>query len=192
MSMSNKHTNETPQRKSKPSKWTDEKIVQLINDSVLAGIAAGKQAVVEDAKAAFSYTERRIRAYHPLLEKIQRDKKYLDQVLEIGSIERSKSILRYTQNGGSRLSAEEKLEAVIASTKAEIAKNEFEAEEIGAALEAIHADEYYFVIEQRYFHNKTDDEIANLFHVDKTTVWRNRVRLVSDLAVRFFGSAAFV
>lgn len=192
MSMSNEHTNETQRRKPKPPKWTDEKIMQVINDSVLAGIAAGKRAAVEDAKAAFSYTERRIRAYHPLLEKIERDKKYLDQVQVIGSIERSKSILRYTQNGGSRVSADEKLEAVIASTKAEIAKNEFEAEAIGAALEAVKADEYFFVIEQRYFHNKTDDEIANQFYIDKSTVWRNRVRLVNVMSVRFFGSSAFV
>ncbi len=174
------------------SRWTDEKIRQVIDDAVLAGREAGRKEAVSDAKTAFSYTEKRLRAYPALQKKINTDREYLEQVQIYGTPERSKSIIRYSQSSGSRVAPEEKLEAAIAALKAEIARNEYEADTIKEALDDISDDPYYYVLEQRYFHDKTDEEIAKMFKVDRSTVWRNRARLVEKLAVRFFGSVAFV
>ena len=166
-------------------------VEQMIRDAVLAGIAAGRSDAPETAGKAFHYAEDRISNYHTLLGKIERDKKFVEQVQIIGSPERSKSILRYSK-GGVRLSPEEQLQAVISSTQADIARNEAEAESIREALEEISGDEYYFTVEQRYFDNKTDEEIAAASNRGRATIWRNRTRLVRKMAVHFFGSAALV
>ena len=166
-------------------------VEQMIRDAVLAGIAAGRSDAPDTAAKAFHYAEDRISNYHTLLRKIERDKIFVEQVQIIGTPERSKSILRYSKSGV-RLTPEEQLQAVITSTQADIARNEAEAEAIRDALKEISTDEYYFTVEQRYFHNKTDDEIAEASKRGRATIWRNRTRLVRKIAVHFYGSAALV
>ena len=175
----------TPKKRKRPS------IEQMIQDAVLVGLEAGRSDAAKSAREAFAAAEERVMTFHALEKKVARDKQYLIQLQMIGSPERSKSIVRFSKTGV-RLTPEEQLQAIITSTRAEIAKNEMEVEEIRDALSEIRDDEYYFTIEERYFHNKRDADIAEEFHYDKATIWRNRTRLVKQLAVYFFGAAAII
>lgn len=177
-------------KKAPKQHWSDEELHRAIDSSVLAGIAAGRREASLSAKEAFRNTENRLQAFHVLLKKIKDDIEYLEQVQKYGTPEYSKSIVRYSSNGGSRITAEEKLEAAIAALKSQIAMDEFEAEAIQKAIDCVSADEYFYVVEKRYFENKSDEEIAEKFHIDRTTVWRNRSRLVRIMAVSLYGYKA--
>ena len=188
--MSDKEQKQQEEKASKKNRKRPS-IEQMIQDAVLAGLAAGRSDAPKTAREAFAAAEDRIMSYHTLVKKVARDKEYLVQLQIIGSPERSKSIVRFSKTGV-RLTPEEQLQAVITSTRAEIARNEMEADAIKTALDEIRSDEYYFTIEQRYFHNKKDAEIAEEFHYDKTTIWRNRTRWVKQMAVNFYGATALI
>lgn len=54
------------------------------------------------------------------------------------------------------------------------------------ALKIIMHDEYYGVIEERYFYRRTLEEIAEIFDASYQTISRNRVRLVREIARELF------
>jgi DNA-directed RNA polymerase specialized sigma24 family protein len=49
------------------------------------------------------------------------------------------------------------------------------------------SDPYYRALEGKYFEQKSDDELAEELNCDVSTVWRNRGRLVTRLAIRLYG-----
>lgn len=104
--------------------------------------------------------------------------------------EKSKDITSYSECGGIRLTPEEKQEAKIIAVEMKKARDEAEVKEIQIALAEISEDVYYRIIELRYFNNLADEDIAEALNCEKTTVWRNRARLVKKLSVIFFGADA--
>lgn len=104
--------------------------------------------------------------------------------------EKSKDITSYSKCGGIRLTPEEKQEAKIIAVEMKKARDEAEVKEIETALSEVADDAYYKIIELRYFENLADEDIAEALNCEKTTVWRNRARLVKKLSVIFFGADA--
>lgn len=103
---------------------------------------------------------------------------------------KSKDITSYSECGGIRLTPEEKQEAKIIAVEIKKARDEAEVKEIKTALSEVADDAYYKIIEHRYFGNMTDEDIAVALNCERTTVWRNRARLVKKISVIFFGADA--
>lgn len=57
---------------------------------------------------------------------------------------------------------------------------------VDEALKTIEDDEYYEVITQFYFENKTREKIAEYFDCDVKTVTRNKSRLINKLKIILF------
>lgn len=54
------------------------------------------------------------------------------------------------------------------------------------AMEKIQDDEYYGVIESRYFDGMTFDELAEIYDCQNKTIAKNRIRLVNILTKELF------
>lgn len=62
-----------------------------------------------------------------------------------------------------------------------------EISRLKAALSSISNDPYYPLIPAKYFSRATDKTAAVLASCDKSTLWRNRKRLLEALALRLYG-----
>ena len=160
-----------------------------IKKAVEAGLQAGRLQTEKCATEAYRATERRLYAYPVLLKKVEDDRERLAELLNGSVRERSKSIVRFSRYG-SRLSDDEKLEALIVDVQATIAADEHEIETMYKALETIAHDPYYETVTGKYLDGKHDDEIAEGLPCDASTVRRNRGRLMRKLAIRLYGARA--
>jgi len=171
------------------TKETDKKTHSIIADAVEAGLQAGRRQAATTAKDAYKATEKRLYALPILEEKIADDRERLQEMLDHGLRERSKSLVRF-QRSGSRISPEEMLEAIIKDLRATIAADEYETQTVRRALAKIENDAYYRAVTGKYIDQITDEEIAEDIPCDPSTVWRNRKRLVQRIAVFLYGSDA--
>jgi hypothetical protein len=62
---------------------------------------------------------------------------------------------------------------------------------IKAALEYVSNDPLYKIIPAKYFHRATDRATGSICCCEKTTVWRNRRRILDVLALRLLGVSAW-
>lgn len=132
--------------------------------------------------------ERRLYALPTLRKKLEDDTEYLAQLQTVGAPERSRCIVRNSR-GGRRLDKDEILEALINDIKSKIEADRHEIRTMEDALCEIDSDEYYPVIDCKYFRRMKDADIAEMLFCDPTTVWRNRKRLLDRLIVRLYGAA---
>lgn len=66
-----------------------------------------------------------------------------------------------------------------------------EIKRIRAALTLISGDPYYAVIPAKYIHGVADRTVAAMLYCEKTSIWRNRIRLLDLLAIRLLGVSAW-
>lgn len=160
-----------------------------IENIITRAVAAGRLASERTAKDAFKATERRLYAVPVLRQKSQEDMERLAEIKQFGPQNKSSSITRFMKNG-LRLSPEEIKEALIMDMEAGIAADKFELEIMDRALSHIAADEYYLTVTGRYLEGLSNEQIAERIPCELSTVWRNRKRLVQQLAVMLYGAAA--
>lgn len=141
------------------------------------------------AKNLLKMTESRLYAIPVLKIKIKDDKERVEDLKIEGAPEHSKSLIRYRKYS-SRIDPDEALEAMIEQIEHTIITNQFEVDMIEKALEIICSDPYYLTVKGKYFDGLDNESIAELLHCDATTVWRNRQRLIKNLAIRLYGMDA--
>lgn len=73
--------------------------------------------------------------------------------------------------------------------EAELAR--MEARRMKAALTFISQDPYYTVIPAKYIYRVADRKVAAMLYCEKTSIWRNRNRLLDLLAIRLLGVSAW-
>lgn len=167
-----------------------EKVIKkAVKKAIKEAIEEGKRQAEKAPSDAYKSTERRLYALPDLKDKVEADRKYLDDIKERGLHGHSKDIARF-KGSGQRLSDDDLLEAVVKDLSARIAANEHEIEEVEAALDPLTKDVYYLSLSGKYFDGKSDEFIAAKLHCDPSTVRRNRGRLVRRTAVRLYGVAA--
>lgn len=171
-------------------KIIDKAVKKAVSTSFMMGVAKGRQEAGE-AKNLYKQTEIRLYAYPELKRNIQ---KYNDDIADLrqeGGGGRSKDIVFFSSHGGgTRLSADEIMEARIMIVQKKIFRDQTEIDEIDYALQSIAADEYYSAVEMKYFEEKSDDEIGEAMNCDASTVRRNKSRLIRRLAVKLYGALA--
>jgi len=157
----------------------------IIQKAVNAGRAQGMSI----AKDAYKATERRLYALPVLRQKVEDDKEKLEQIKTHGAPERSKSIVRF-QRSGYRVDPEEMLEAIIRDLEATIAATEEQIETTTTAMETFKDDPFYPTVTGRYIDRYEDEDIADDLGCSTTQVWRQRSRIVKDIAILLYGTDA--
>lgn len=163
-------------------------IEEIIKKAVNEGIAAGYSLKQQEVKNYYKQTEKRLYAYPGLKSGIEAYQDEINDLQKYGLPERDKSIIYMPS--GSRLGSDDLLEARIQDLNYKIQCNKREIKEIDDALKLIKDDDWYMIIEYKYFQSKKDDEIAELLTCDESTVRRNKKRLVNKIVIRLYGAAA--
>lgn len=158
---------------------------EIIKKSVLAAVLAAQRA----PKEAYKATEKRLYALPIIRQRLEDNKDLLEELLLYGPKQKSKSITRFTKSGG-QLSPDEIFDAVRMDMEASIASDEEEIRVIEAAYSKVENDPYAYCVAGRYFEEQDDDYIASRIGCEKSTVWRNRNRLVQKISVYLYGAAA--
>jgi hypothetical protein len=161
----------------------------LIEEAVNAGLQAGRTQASNMARDTFKATERRLYALPILEKKVIADKEKLAELRENGSHWQSKSIARF-QRTGYRVSPEEMIDAIIQDLEATIAADEHEIETVRGVLEMFKDDPFYPTVTGRYIDCFEDEVIAVDLQCGATQVWKQRVRIVRNIAVMLYGSIA--
>lgn len=160
-----------------------------IENIIKRAVAAEHLAAERSARDAFKATERRLYAVPVLRKKLQDDMARLAEIKQYGPQQKSSSITRFMKNG-IRLTPEEIQEALIMDLEAGIAADQYELDNMEKALAGIADDEYYLTVSGRYLQGLSNEQIAERIPCEISTVWRNRKRLVQQLAVLLYGAAA--
>lgn len=167
-----------------------KEIEKIINHAVSTAVEATMKSMSQKPKNIYKQTESKLYAYPTLVKNIKRYELDIADLRKEKITEKSKDITSYSECSGIRLTPEEKQEAKIIAVQMKKSRDEAEVKEIETALSEVADDAYYKIIELRYFENLADEDIAEALYCDKTTVWRNRARLVKKLSVVFFGADA--
>jgi ribosome modulation factor len=176
---------------SKVSKQFETVITQVIERSVQEGLRRGYVAGKNENKNLYQTTERRLRAYPELIRNIDKYNKDIEDLKRehrAGGTGRSKDIVMSAARGV-RLSPDEKLAVRIATIEEKKRIDATEIAEIDYALASIADDDWYCIIQHKYFDGWTDAEIANETHYDERTVRRHKSRLIGKLMIRLYGAA---
>lgn len=172
------------------AEMTEKEIKQLteIIQSVAKKVMnEGKRSV----KQCYKMTERRLRAYPILRQNIERYK------LDIADIRReemgkSADIILFQAHSG--MSPEKDLEELrqekIFALTEKIYRDSKDVEEIDIALDRVRQDPYYAIIPMTYFEGRQQEAVAQAMHCDKSTVWRNRQKLVRHMSLILYGADA--
>jgi len=161
----------------------------LITEAVNAGLQAGRAQASSTAKDAFKATERRLYAIPILTRKVKEDIEKLEEIRANGPKGRSKSIVRF-QKTGYRVDPEEMLDAIIQDLEATIEIDKHEIETVRCAMEAFKDDPYYPTVTGRYIDRYDDEDIAADLGCSANQVWKQRTRIVKDIAVMLYGASA--
>ncbi|GHV35052.1 hypothetical protein FACS1894187_06920 [Synergistales bacterium] len=160
-----------------------------IDEIISKTIQATRLDCAQQPNDVFKATEKRLYAYPVIKAKIESDRNMLKSYLAGDKPTKCSAFVRF-QKSGVRLSDEEILEMLTRDTRAKIAANEFEIETIDKAMEIIAADQYAKVIPCLYFDGKTVAETGEAVPCDRSTVFRQKARLVQRLATFLYGVSA--
>lgn len=161
-------------------------------------IEAAKQVVSEfktkgllkDTKqTAFQKTETLLYNYNSFKSAIKEKNEYIKYLQKYGIESKSKGITSIsTANSytGNSKDLDEITEEKIINIKKSKATTQSLINRIDNALSKLEKDKYYEVIRYKYFEKKTNDEIAEIYDVDGTTISRNKNRMINILKIYLF------
>lgn len=121
------------------------------------------------------------------IEQKEEDIKYLD---EYGLPEGSKSVVIYQSSSGG-VSKEDRYVELRDKYKREKLETERDIKRIENAIKKIKGDKYFDIIRLKYLNTeeeriRTDEDLAEIFEVDRITINRNRRRLINKLVTILF------
>jgi hypothetical protein len=169
----------TTKKKSKPT----------IDEIIIKTIIATRLDCLQTPKDVYNATEKRLYAYPVIKAKIENDMDLLERYLGGEKPSKSSWFTRF-QKSGVRLSDEEILDTLIEDMRAKIAANQYEIETIDKALEFIKADQYANIISCLFFEGKTIAQTCEEVPCERSTVFRQKARLVQRLAIFLYGVEA--
>lgn len=139
----------------------------------------------------YQETERRLRAYTTLKENIARYQKDIEDIRH-EDMGRSADIIMYQTNSG--MAPERDLEELrrgkIFALTEKLHRDAANVKEMDVALDHVKADPYFRVITMTYFEHKPQEVVAEAVHCDKSTIWRNRKRLIREMSLVLYGADA--
>ena len=164
-----------------------QQIIKTIEAVSRKCISAGRK----ENRKAYQETERRLRAYTTLKDNIDRYQKDIEDIRR-EDMGKSADIIMFQTNSGmtpQRDLEELRQEKIFALTE-KLRRDVANVKEIDIALEYVKDDPYFRVIPMIYFERQSQEAVVEAVHCDKTTVWRNRKRLIRQMSIVLYGADA--
>ena len=132
--------------------------------------------------STYQNTESLLYKYNDLKKSIQDREEEIKEIETTGLRGSSKSILKMPNR-----SHNDDLEAdIIEGLIIDIKKTQLIVNRIDRIIKKFKSDKYIDIIKLKYFENKTQQDIADYFEKDTTTIWRNNKRLINEIKVYLF------
>lgn len=161
----------------KTSERTAKEVIELLKKQRLLKV---------DGMSFYKKTEILLYNYEKLKLAIKQKEEDIEYIKQNGLPERSKSIVFYSSAGNTN--AGDRYVELMEKYKADKAETERDIKRIDNALDKIRNDKYFRIIELKYIKQevKTDEEMAEVLEKDRTTISRNRNRLINTVKIILF------
>ena len=146
-----------------------------------------KQRLIRPNMNYYKKTEIVLYNYETLKKAVEQKKEDIRYIESNGLPEKSKSIIFYSTSAGN-ISAGDRYLELIERYHIEKAETERDIARIDNALNKIRDDKYFGIIDLKYLKQvaKTDEDIAEILDKDRTTITRNRSRLINSIKTILF------
>lgn len=145
--------------------------------------------LLKDELSYYRRVELALMNLNALKEAVKQKDEELEDLEKYGLPEKSKSIVIYSSSGGNTVEDRyiEKREKILM----EKAETERDIEKIEKALNKIREDKYFEIIKMKYLEKRedekiTDEDVAEALGRDRTTIIRNKKRLINKLKTIMF------
>lgn len=154
----------------------------------------GRRLILEGKKTQKNWakmTMKRLYSYPILKANIERYRKDIDDIRK-EDMGKSKSIMEFHGDirEWEKPDVEDLRAAKIHTVEMKIDRDTREVREIEVALDSVRADQYYPIIEMKFFQHMTHEEIADKIPCGVTTVSRQLGRLLDIINVTLYGADA--
>lgn len=125
---------------------------------------------------------------------IEEKEKQIQEILENGLPERSKSILEYSPSGGAIEGIaieEETIQSVVNALQEDIVWVKQVLERIDLALDTVRNNTHYDILKEFYFDGKSLEELSEKYGVHTNTITYRKKNLVRRLAMTLFPKEMF-
>lgn len=150
-----------------------------------------KQGMMKDDKQTpYQKTETLLYNYNSFIAAIEDKKEEIEEIKMYGLKKRCNSVIPNPGSGTKSTeirTEQQKEDEKIADIEASISSTKRFISIINEALDRLKYDEpYYEIVPMKYFQGKTYDDIAEHFHCDVKTIYRQKKTLINKLQIRFF------
>lgn len=154
----------------------------------------GRRLILEGKKTQKNWTKmtmKRLYSYPILKANIERYRKDIDDIRK-EDMGKSKSIVEFHGDirEWEKPDVEDLRAAKIHTVEMKIDRDTREVREIEVALDSVRLDQYYPIIEMKFFQHMTHEEIADKIPCGVTTVSRQLGRLLDIINVTLYGADA--
>lgn len=145
-----------------------------------------KRNLLKKGINTFKNTEYLLYKYNDLKKSIQDRTEEIEEIKANGLRKKSKSIVVMSSTKSSHIHPEEIEENIINGLINDIKKTQLVINRVDRILKKFSHDKYIDIIKFKYFENKTQQDIADYYEKDITTIWRNNRRLINEIKVYLF------
>lgn len=142
-----------------------------------------KLGVLRKVNSTYKSTESLLYRYNDLKKSIKDREEEIQEIKDYGLRGKSKSILKMPEGHGVDHDIEQE---IIDGLEKDIKKTRLIVNRIDRVVAKYKHDPYGEIIKLKYFDQKTQQEIADYFEKDPTTIWRNTQRIINEIKVYFF------
>ena len=142
-----------------------------------------KLGVLRKVNSTYKSTESLLYRYNDLKNSIKDREEEIQEIRDYGLRGKSKSILKMPEGHGGDRDIEQE---IINGLEKDIKKTRLIVNRIDRVVAKYKSDPYGEIIKLKYFEQKTQQEIADYFEKDPTTIWRNTQRIINEIKVYFF------
>ena len=157
-----------------------------------------KRNLLRKGATTYQNTESLLYKYNDLKKSVEDREEEIEEIKTTGLRGKSKSIFKIPEGSHSDYDTIE--EDIINGLISDIKKTQliinritimsFQTKlvinRIDRILKKFKSDKYIDIIKLKYFENKTQQDIADYFEKDTTTIWRNNKRLINEIKVYLF------
>ncbi len=143
-----------------------------------------KVGVLRRPNSTYKSTEALLYRYKDLKNSIKDREEEIKEIQDYGLRGKSTSILKMPE--GTRSSDRDLEQDIIDGLVKDIKKTQLVVNRIDRIVAKYKTDPYGEIIKLKYFEQKTQQEIADYFEKDPTTIWRNTQRLINEIKVYLF------
>lgn len=172
-------------------KMTEKDVRKIVTESVRQTVPLVLAQRIQTRQSGYKATEQRLYAYPVLVDNVRnRWPKDIEDLKRepVGQV--SKSIVKWSVQGGVKISPEERQEARILALQAKLERDRQELAVMDRALNTIKTAPAYPWLTAYYFDGKDMDAIAEEYGTTRQQVARAKAMLVRVLALRLYGAEA--